>query len=79
MSRILCAMDIEQVRAALHSRRGEWSKIATTAGINRKTVGRIMADPEYLPTLRTLRAVARALAGAAGQSQDIDSTVREAA
>lgn len=61
MSRTLCVMDIEQVRSALDSRRGEWSKISHAAGINRKTVWRIMVDPEYNPTLRTMRALATAL------------------
>lgn len=79
MSRILSDMDIEQVRSALDSRRGEWSKIAAGAGINRKTIWRIMVDPEYLPTLRTLRGLASALGPATGSAGVAQSMVSEAA
>lgn len=79
MSRMLAAMDIEQVRVALDSRRGEWSKIATGAGINRKTVWRIMVDPQYNPTLRTMRALAAALAQPAEEAGVGGDIVKEAA
>ena len=79
MSRMLDGMDIEQVRAALESRRGEWSKIATAAGVNRKTVWRIMVDPQYLPTLRTLRALARALTDGSAPDRGAERVLTEAA
>lgn len=50
-------MDIEPLRAALEERRGQWTRIAEAAGLNRKTIERLMSDPEYNPTLATINAL----------------------
>jgi DNA-binding phage protein len=54
-------MDITDIRARLAKRRGQWSEIAEAAGLNRKTVSRIMNDPEWMPNLRTLVDLGRAI------------------
>lgn len=50
-------MDLEPLRTAIAKRRGQWYRIADAAGLNRKTVERIMADPGYNPTLSTINAL----------------------
>lgn len=50
-------MDIEPLRAALEERRGQWTRIAEAAGLNRKTIERLMSDPGYNPTLATINAL----------------------
>jgi DNA-binding phage protein len=54
-------MDIETIRLSLREHRGQWSRIAVSAGISRKTIERLMADAEYNPTVATLKAIAAAL------------------
>lgn len=59
-------MDLEIVRGRLSERRGQWSRLAGAAGINRKTIERLMSDDGYNPTLATLRAIVEALDAADG-------------
>lgn len=59
-------MDLEIVRNRLSERRGQWSRLAAAAGINRKTIERLMSDDGYNPTLATLRAIVEALDAADG-------------
>lgn len=54
-------MDPDTIRSRLSERRGQWSRLATAAGINRKTIERLMSDPAYNPTVGTLRAIVEAL------------------
>lgn len=57
-------MDIESLRANLELRRGDWTRIAEVAGLNRKTIQRIVDDPAYNLTLATFSALQRALSEA---------------
>lgn len=55
-------MDIKTLRAKLESHRGRWSLIASVAGVNRKTIHRIVNDAEYNPTIATVTDIERAVA-----------------
>jgi len=54
-------MDIDSLRKDLITRRGKWSAIALQAGVNRKTVERIVYESAYMPNLRTMIALDAAL------------------
>ena len=47
-------MDIKTLRDRLVDRRGQWTAIAAQAGVNRKTIERIVHEADYLPTMRTM-------------------------
>lgn len=54
-------MDIDTIRSDLRALRGRWSQVALIAGVNRKTIERLVADPGYNPTLATMTAIAGAI------------------
>ena len=56
-------MDITTLREALSACRGDWGRIAELAGLNRKTIQRIVDEVDYNPTLGTINAITAALAG----------------
>lgn len=55
------AMDIKTLRDRLIDKRGQWTAIAGVAGVNRKTIERIVHEADYLPTMRTVIRLQEAL------------------
>ncbi len=54
-------MDIDTIRSELLAMRGQWSRIAVIAGVNRKTVERLVGDAAYNPTLATMKSIGGAI------------------
>lgn len=46
--------ELQTMREELALRRGELTKIAAAAGLSRKTLGRVVANADYMPNLRTV-------------------------
>ena len=53
-------MDIIELRAKLSSRRGEWTRIAESAGVTRRTIYRIV-NGKNMPNLQTVMDLQRVL------------------
>ena len=54
-------MDYDTMKLKLAAREGQWSAIARESGVDRKTIYRMLTDPDYNPTFRTLRRLTLAL------------------
>lgn len=54
--------ELQRIREELASRHGEWTKIAAAAGLSRKTLGRVVANADYMPNVRTLFRIQSGLA-----------------
>lgn len=54
-------MDYGTLKLRLAAREGQWSEISRQSGVDRKTIYRMLTDPEYDPRHTTLRKLALAL------------------
>jgi len=54
-------MEMQELRSLLASRRGEWTRLAAMAGVNRRTIYRIVNDDGYMPNLKTFLDLDRAV------------------
>ena len=47
--------NLNDIRRWLEGMRGSFQRVADASGLSTKTLGRIVNDPEYLMTIRTLQ------------------------
>lgn len=47
--------DLAELISWLASQRGNWSRISRQSGISTRTIYRIVSDPDYNVTIRTIR------------------------
>ena len=61
IARILARMDYDTLRIRLAARKGQWTEIGAHAGVDRRTIYRLLHEPGYNPTHKTMRNLSLAL------------------
>ena len=54
-------MDYGTLKLRLAAREGQWSEISRQSGVDRKTIYRMLTDPDYDPRYETMRKLTLAL------------------
>ena len=59
--RILACMDYDTLKLRLAARKGQWTQIGAHARVDRRTIYRLLHEPDYNPTYNTMRKLSLAL------------------
>ena len=56
-------MDYETLKLRLAARKGQWTEIGATAGVDRRTIYRLLHERDYNPSYQTMRKLSLAMRG----------------